>query len=317
MDVVHLIRIQKLRDIAILALTKRFPISESFDRRVMVKDHSTRLAVLRDMLLQSDDVMRFSCTQLDVMPEAIYGKAFMTCIECCTPPYTKIEPLWLSRVFGQINKFTDSNADERISYLAGYIASNMAKFSSSLDMLLQAADSGGCGEALDEVIRQNLSLKPKFLVALHSLIPDPNLLRLADLSAEFPTGEQPYAYLEMLGVKKSTEWHLKEQQGSSGKKRLHLLEFALKTAGYEIGDTLNDQLQPFEMRYLIELIKSSLGGGNDNKCQELFNLCASSCDDSVIGKGNKTIIIQSGIPKQLLKNHPNLLGDSFANDLGV
>jgi hypothetical protein len=313
-----LVESEPARDVLIGEISRRFAISEAFNRQCRAKGHATRLAVFRDMLLQENNPEDIARRELGTMPEAVYFPALLVAFECSLPPFKSINPPQFVSLLVELERFLCYNTDSRLPLAVEYLAAHMKGFRSGLEALLSGA------EAMESAVRQavleeQMALRPHLLAGLYALTQDPVLLRVAEFAVKSPSGELPYAYLESMGVTRSVEWHFEAQAKATNDKRVALYEFALMTPGHELNPDIKLPLQPFEAKEFIGFLKREVGEGADGarKRQALFDVMANVCGEDDPGNQIKNLLLKSDLPKSLFKGHLSLLGETFGRDLGI
>jgi hypothetical protein len=313
-----LVENESAKDVLIGEISRRFAISEAFNRQCRAKGHATRLAVFRDMLLQESNPEDLARREIGPMPEPIFLPALLVGFECSMPPFKSMEPEKFTSLLVELERFLCTDTETRVQLAVEYLAAHMKTFRSGLEALLEGT-AAMKSPASQAVVEDQTALRPHLLAGLYALTQDPVLLRVAELAVKSPSGELPYAYLERMGVTRSAEWHFEVQGKAKDDKRIALYEFALMTPGYEINPDIKLPLQPFEVKEFITLLKSEAGEGPEGvrKRQELFDLMANLCGKNDPGQQIRSLLVKSDLPKELFKGHLNLLGDSFGRDLGI
>jgi hypothetical protein len=197
--------------------------------------------------------------------------------------------------------------------------------SSQIDDLYSTGDHYACVPKAETLksIRRTLSFTASFLSKLYEASPHPLVKQLGEFAFKNPNGPMPYQHLERIGIIRSNEWHIEQQETRKDHHCLLLMEHAIHTPGIELSPKGlledNENFSNSSLNYAIKILKSV--DIHDPECrrkaQVLFDAVVKR---AVEIKPNPWIIEQikkSSIHPKLFANHKQLRGELLENRLGL
>lgn len=176
-----------------------------------------------------------------------------------------------------------------------------------------------CSHEEKQMIK-SVAFPAEFLVGIKCCTPENILNELIKIAIEFPRGYMAYKNLEALGASKSLDWHIDEQKSLPAfDKLVKLHEYAIATPGAKVDLGIFEyQVAKRIAGLYIELLENPITNdaeATDKKLAIFGGLM--KCINKNDMKDVREMIIGSKIPRSIFRSYPELLGQSFINDLGM
>jgi len=317
LDVVRKIGHADARDVAIDEITNRFCLSALYSDQWMATSPTLKLKLAKQLILQSHDPAEVARKHVSEVDKSKFLHSFVELTAELLRPTMKVHEYQLAVFFAELGSYLgeQSRVEGAIDYIAAHI--NVV---APLMRKVVAFSKGGQGDYRAPIVRNMLPLDCEFLAGLYAITNSPIVKELGVSASERALGKTPFAFLETMGLGLTPDWYNNQMEGAEGFQLLALIKHALVTPGIELNlSQIPTNCEQWKLAGYLEAIKTAPVDQSDCalKVNKLLSALADQCTPGERGRKIHQQITESGLPPELLRPYPTLLGDRFTQDLGL
>lgn len=317
LDVVRKIRHAGARDAAIDEITNLFCLSTAYGDQWMATGHAVKLKLTKQLILQSLEPAEVARKHVSEAEKTKFLHSFVELTTDLLHLGMKVEEWQLALFFAELRTYLEEQS--RVEGAVEYISAHINLVAPLMEKLV-AFSKRGEGDLQATIVLNKLSLDCEFLAGLYAATNHPVVKELGAIASKSPSGRTPFAFLETMGLGLTPDWYHHQMEVAEGRHLLALIKHALVTPGVELNlSQIPTNCDQWKLAGYLEAIITAPAQHQDcaSKVNRLMSSLADQCTPGERGQKIRQQIANSGLPPDLLRNHPTLLGDRFSQDLGM
>lgn len=239
--------------------------------------------------------------------------------------YFPIFQKFISLVDGVIAPDAPAQSDQQIET---YVRDTLKLLDFSPEQVDELYESGSYHSHMPirstfKAIQKKLSFPASFLSKLYDVAPHPMIRQLGEFAFKDPRGPMPYQHFERIGIIRSAEWHVTEQESRTQMPCMLLLEHAIHAPGIDISPKKlledADNFRSADFLYAIRALERTDIHDPDCRRKALVLFDAIIENATKIRQNSWVIdrIKESSINPKLFSNQKWLRGALLENQMGL